>query len=64
MKMRAHSFKPKCMHPQTSEGKCSRTKPSGVCLGLEAVAEARRYTPSKAESPPHRVAEMRSQASI
>jgi len=41
--MRAHSFKPKCKHPQIPEGKCSRTKPSGICLGHEAVAEANRY---------------------
>ena len=35
-----------------------------LLVGFDGVGHANRYTPSKAESPPHRVAEMRSQASI
>ncbi len=48
--MNAHSFKPKCKHPQTPEGKCGRTKPSVVCLRLEAVTEAKRYMPPHEEN--------------
>jgi len=44
---------PSAKHLQTPESKCSRTKSSGICLGLEAVAEANRYMQPHGElSPP------------